>query len=67
MDITISCDVTEFYCKPKINNVKNVFSINDKSLIISFCDKKGKVLNQSEIDIEDFRKISYLINNTSFI
>jgi predicted transcriptional regulator len=63
MDIVITCETTEFAVFPNQKNIKTLFSINERSLVISFCDKKEKVLDQSEISIEDARKLAKLILN----
>lgn len=63
MYIVITCDTTEFAVYPNKKYEKTVFSINDKSLVISFCDKKEKILTQSEIEISDAKKLAKLILN----
>lgn len=63
MEVVITFDTTEFVIYPNKKYEKTVFSINDKSLVISFCDKKEKVLTQSEIKIKDARKLAKLILN----
>lgn len=49
MITTIECDVTEYAASPPKDNVKNTFSLNNESMVISFCGKNDKVLWQSEI------------------
>lgn len=63
LDILVVTNVTEFSVMPKKNNTKNIFSIQKNCLIISFCDDKEKVLNQSEICIEDAKDIAKIISN----
>jgi len=63
MDIIINCDVTEFYIIPDKRFYFTTFNINDKSLIISFCNEKGNFLSRSEIKIDDAKKLAKLILN----
>ena len=58
--ILFECDATEYACIPPEDNDINSFSINEKSLVISFC-VEGNVLLQSEISIEDARRLAKLI------
>ena len=60
--IQLECDVTEYdvITDSKIDNV--IFCINEKSLIINFCGKNEKIIKQSEISIEDARKLAKLIS-----
>jgi len=61
MDIIITCETTQYAVLPNKKNEITLFSINEESFVISFCDKNGKVLEQSEICIEDARKLAKLI------
>jgi hypothetical protein len=63
MEIEIICDTTQYAVFPNKKIEKTLFSINEKSLVISFCDKNEKVLTQSEIEISDARKLAKLILN----
>lgn len=63
MEIKIICDVTEYIALPKQINTKNIFSICDDCLVIDFCDEYENVLSQSEISIEDAKKIAKLLLN----
>ena len=64
MEIQIMCDTTQYAIIPtNKKNYKTIFSINEKSLVINFCDKNEKVLEQSEIEIEDARKLAKMILN----
>ena len=59
--IQLECDVTEYdvITDEKIDSV--IFCINEKSLVINFCDSKEKIINQSEISIVDARKLAKLL------
>ena len=59
--IQLDCDVTEYdvITDKKITNV--IFCINEKSLVINFCDTIEKILKQSEISIVDARKLAKLL------
>ena len=62
MDIVVSCQVTEYAVIPNLkSNEINTFSINDKSLVISFCNDNEEVLALSEIQIEDAKKLAKII------
>lgn len=62
INIELTADVTEYAVISKQINTKNVFNIQNKCVVISFCDDKGKVLSQSEISITDARILSSYIN-----
>ena len=64
MEIKIICDTTQYEIIPtNKNNYKTIFLINENSLIINFCNINEKVLTQSEIEIEDARKLDKRILN----
>jgi hypothetical protein len=61
--IQLDCDVTEYDVIPtKKNNSNVIFCINERSLVINFTDIHEKIIMQSEISIEDARKLAKLIN-----
>lgn len=60
--ITFECEVVEYETIPAIENTNVVFSIKDKSVVINFTDSDENVLHQSEISIEDARKLAKLIS-----
>lgn len=57
----VECNVTEYDVIPESLNTVNVFVINQKSMIINFCNDKGTVLRQSEIDINDAITLARII------
>lgn len=59
--IIFEASVTEYSCIPPIDNEINTFSIDEKSMVISFLDENEVVLTQSEISIEDAKKLARLI------
>jgi len=59
--ITFDCEVTEYNILPKKFNIENTFYITDNCLVINFCDSDDNVIAQSEISIEDARKLARLI------
>jgi len=59
--ILFECEVTEFDTLPIKINKTNSFSINQNCVVISFCDKDENVIAQSEISIEDAKKLAKLI------
>jgi hypothetical protein len=61
MYINVNFEVTEYNIKPAKNYEKVKFTIWEDSLIIEFCDFGENVLNQSEISIEDAKKLSKLL------
>ena len=64
MEIKIICDTTQYEITPtNKNNYKTIFLINENSLIINFCNINEKVLEQSEIEIEDAKKLAKMILN----
>ena len=64
MEIKIICDTTQYKITPtNKNNYKTIFLINENSLIINFCNINEKVLEQSEIEIEDAKKLAKMILN----
>jgi hypothetical protein len=61
MNIQIECDVTEYNTKPPEKNTENIFSLNEKSMIINFMNDKEKIIMQSEISSEDALKLARMI------
>ena len=61
MNILIECPVTEYNTKPPEKNTQNVFSLNEKSMIINFMNDKEKIIMQSEISSEDALKLARMI------
>lgn len=59
--IIFEAEVTEFQSMPVKHNTINAFSINENSMVISFCDSNNNVNAQSEISIEDAKKLARLI------
>lgn len=62
MDIQLICDTTEYAVYPDKKIEKTVFYIHEKCLVISFCDKNEEVITQSEISVEDARKLAKILN-----
>jgi len=58
--IEFKCDVTEFDCIPQPENDVNVFSINEKSLIINLTNDEN-ILVQTEISKADAYRLARLI------
>jgi hypothetical protein len=58
--IEYKCDVTEFDCIPQTENDVNVFSINEKALIINLMNDDD-ILVQTEIDKADAYRLARLI------
>jgi hypothetical protein len=58
--IEYKCDVTEFDCKPHPENDVNVFSINEKALIINLTNNEN-ILVQTEIEKADACRLARLI------
>jgi hypothetical protein len=58
--IEYKCDVTEFDCKPHPENDVNVFSINEKALIINLTNDEN-ILVQTEIEKADACRLARLI------
>jgi hypothetical protein len=58
--IEYKCDVTEFDCIPQLENDINVFSINEKSLIINLTNDEN-ILVQTEISKADAYRLARLI------
>ena len=64
MEIKIICDTTEFQSqKISDKNYFTTFLITPRALTISFCDDNEDIFEQSEISIEDARKLAKLILN----
>lgn len=64
MEIKIICDATEYSIMPTlVQNSDNLFIINDKSLIISFLDEYKNIIQETEISIEDAKKLAKMILN----
>jgi predicted transcriptional regulator len=61
MILTIECNATEYNVLPPKENEKNIFAITEKAVVISFCDSKEKVIEQSEISSEDAIKLAKFI------
>lgn len=61
-EIKLTANVTEYAVITNKKITKNVFNIQNKCVVISFCDDKGKVLSQSEISITDARILAEYIN-----
>jgi hypothetical protein len=59
-NIEFKCDVTEFDCIPQTENDVNVFSINEKSLIINLMNDDD-ILVQTEISKADACRLAKLI------
>ena len=59
-NIEYKCDVTEFDCIPQLQNDVNVFSINEKALIISLMNDDD-ILVQTEISKADAYRLARLI------
>lgn len=62
MEIELICETTEYAVVPDKKNEKTVFYIHENCLVISFCDKNEEVITQSEISIEDARKLAKVLN-----
>lgn len=62
LNIELTAVVTEHAVIPNKKITKNVFNIQNKCVVISFCDDNGKVLSQSEISITDARILAQYIN-----
>jgi hypothetical protein len=66
MEITIEviCDVTEYATLPPEKNQKVVFSINNKSVVISATETNTDIiLYQTEISIQDAKDLASTILN----
>ena len=63
MEIKIICEATEQVALKKQINTNNIFSICDDCLVIDFCDEDENVISQSEISIEDAKKLAKLLLN----
>ena len=62
MEIQLTCETTEYAVVPDKKIEKTVFYIHENCLVISFCDKYDEVITQSEISIEDARKLVRVLN-----
>lgn len=62
MEIELICDTTEYAVYPDKKIEKTVFYIHENCLVISFCDKDEEVITQSEISIEDAKKLAKILN-----
>ena len=58
--IEYKCDVTEFDCIPQLQNDVNVFSINEKALIINIMNDE-EIMVQTEISKADAYRLARLI------
>jgi hypothetical protein len=58
--IEYKCDVTQFDCIPQLQNDVNVFSINEKALIINLMNDQN-ILVQTEIEKADACRLARLI------
>lgn len=63
MEIQLICDTTEYAVYPDKKIEKTIFYLHKECLVISFCDKDEKVITQSEISIDDARKVFKIISN----
>ena len=62
--IEVICEVTEYNIEPPEENKKIVFSINNKSVVISATGNHTEnIIYQSEISIQDARDLSSVILN----
>ena len=61
MEIYIHCETTQFAVFPKEKNEKTIFYLGEQSMVINFCDKKEKVLDQTEISREDAINLAKII------
>ena len=61
MEILIKCETTQYDSYPNDLNVTTVFEIKEKCLIIYLFDKNEQILDQTEITIEDARKLANII------
>jgi hypothetical protein len=59
-NISYECNATEFDCIPLLNNDKNIFVINENSLIINLMNDQN-ILVQTEIDKADAYRLARLI------
>ena len=61
MNITITCNATEYgtYLDKKYQALE--FSITKNAFIISFCDCFGTEITQAEISIEDAKQLAKLL------
>jgi hypothetical protein len=59
-NINFECNATEFDCTPHPENDVNVFSINEKALIISLMNDDD-ILVQTEINKADAYRLARLI------
>lgn len=62
MEIQLICDTTEFAVYPQKENEKTSFYIHENCLVISFLDKDENVITQSEIEINDAKKLGKILN-----
>jgi hypothetical protein len=65
MRIILELDVTEYQNCPPNDNTINLFEITEKCLTIKCCNDNKKVLFESEISIEDARKLAQVIINNN--
>lgn len=61
MEVTADFEVVEYNTIPQKNNTINTFFMGKQSVVINFCNKDEKVLQQSEISKEDAIKLAKLI------
>lgn len=62
MEIELICETTEYAVYPDKKIEKTSFFIHENCLVISFCDKNEEVITQSEISIEDAKKLAKILN-----
>lgn len=63
MEILIKCETTQYDSYPNDKNVATEFEIKEKCLVIYLFDKNEQILDQTEITIEDARKLAKIILN----
>jgi len=62
MSTTIfEAEVTEFNCIPAEDAMFTIFKIHDYSMTIEVCDENKNLICESEISIEDAKKLARLI------
>jgi len=62
MSTTIfEAEVTEYNCIPTEDAMFTIFKINDDSMTIEICDENKNLICETEISIEDARKLARLI------
>jgi hypothetical protein len=61
MEVTAEILTTEFCCVPRKEFNCTIFHLNEKAIVISFCDANEKVIEQSEIEKKEAIKLAKLI------